>query len=58
VSISMDWVPTLLAAAGTGWDPADPTGGTDFRPMFSAECGTVGAQAVLALQGELATGAA
>ncbi len=35
VSISMDWVPTLLAAAGTAPDPAYPTDGMDLLPTLT-----------------------
>jgi arylsulfatase A-like enzyme len=35
VSISMDWVPTLLAAAGAAPDPAYPTDGMNLLPILS-----------------------
>ena len=35
VSISMDWLPTLLAAAGTGPDPAYPTDGMNLLPILT-----------------------
>jgi arylsulfatase A-like enzyme len=35
VAISMDWMPTLLAAAGTSTDPAFPTDGIDLLPMLT-----------------------
>ncbi len=35
VSISMDWVPTLLAAAGTEPDPAYPTDGMNLLPILT-----------------------
>ncbi len=34
VAISMDWLPTLLAAAGTVPDPAYPTDGIDLLPFL------------------------
>ncbi len=34
VAISMDWVPTLLAAAGTSPDPAYPSDGMNLLPML------------------------
>ena len=35
VMISMDWVPTLLRAAGTHWDPDFPPDGVDIGPALS-----------------------
>ena len=35
VGISMDWLPTLLAAAGANPDPAFPTDGTDLLPALT-----------------------
>lgn len=35
VAISMDWVPTLLAAAGTAPDPAYPSDGVNLLPMLT-----------------------
>lgn len=34
VAISMDWLPTLLAAAGTGPDPAYPSDGINLLPYL------------------------
>jgi arylsulfatase A-like enzyme len=34
VAIHMDWLPTLLAAAGTAPDPAYPSDGIDLSPML------------------------
>ena len=34
VAITMDWLPTLLAAAGTSPDPAFPPDGIDLLPML------------------------
>ncbi len=34
VAISMDWLPTLLAAAGTAPDPAFPSDGTNLLPQM------------------------
>jgi arylsulfatase A-like enzyme len=36
VAISMDWLPTLLAAAGTVPDPAFPPDGMNLLPMLTA----------------------
>jgi arylsulfatase A-like enzyme len=36
VAITMDWVPTLLAAAGTKHDPAFPPDGIDLLPILMA----------------------
>ena len=35
VAISMDWVPTLLAAAGTAPDPAYPSDGVSLLPVLT-----------------------
>ena len=35
VGISMDWMPTLLAAAGTAPDPAYPSDGVNLLPILS-----------------------
>jgi arylsulfatase A-like enzyme len=35
VAISMDWLPTLLAAAGASSDPAFPPDGTNLLPMLT-----------------------
>ena len=35
VAISMDWLPTLLAAAGTAPDPAYPPDGINLLPMLT-----------------------
>ncbi len=35
VAISMDWLPTLLAAAGTAPDPAFPSDGMDLLPTMT-----------------------
>jgi arylsulfatase A-like enzyme len=35
VAISMDWVPTLLAAAGTAPDPAYPSDGVNLLPVLT-----------------------
>jgi arylsulfatase A-like enzyme len=37
VAISMDWLPTLLAAAGTQPDPAYPTDGVNLLPVLTEE---------------------
>jgi arylsulfatase A-like enzyme len=37
VAISMDWVPTLLAAAGTQPDPAYPLDGVNLLPQLTAD---------------------
>lgn len=36
VGISMDWLPTLLAAAGTAPDPAFPSDGMNLLPVLTA----------------------
>ena len=36
VAISMDWLPTLLAAAGTTPDPASPPDGVNLLPVLTA----------------------
>ncbi len=36
VAISMDWLPTLLAAAGTTPDPAYPSDGINLLPLLAA----------------------
>ena len=36
VAISMDWLPTLLAAAGGDVDPAYPSDGIDLLPMLAS----------------------
>jgi len=51
VTTKMDWLPTLLAAAGWAPDPAFPPGGMNLLPHPAPGRG---AQAVLALQGAMA----
>jgi arylsulfatase A-like enzyme len=41
VSISMDWVPTLLAAAGAVPDPAYPLDGMNLLPMLTQNASSV-----------------
>jgi arylsulfatase A-like enzyme len=41
VCISMDWLPTFLAAAGTGPDPAYPTDGMDLLPALTQSAAEV-----------------
>jgi len=41
VSISMDWVPTLLAAAGSIPDPAYPTDGMNLLPILTQNASPV-----------------
>jgi arylsulfatase A-like enzyme len=41
VSISMDWLPTLLAAAGAAADPAFPTDGISLLPSLTQSVGPV-----------------
>ena len=41
VSISMDWLPTLLSAAGTGPDPAYPSDGMDLLPVLAQSAAPV-----------------
>ena len=40
VAISMDWLPTLLAAAGTAPDPAYPSDGMDLLPIITGRAST------------------
>ncbi len=54
VMVTMDWVPTLLAAAGTSPDAAYPSDGEDLGPIADRPRGAASAQAVLALQGWIA----
>ena len=41
VAISMDWLPTLLAAAGAAPDPAYPTDGMNLLPMLTQNAAPV-----------------
>lgn len=41
VAITMDWLPTLLAAAGTAPDPASPPDGIDLLPALTANAAPV-----------------
>jgi arylsulfatase A-like enzyme len=41
VGISMDWMPTLLAAAGVASDPAVPTDGTNLLPVLTQNAAPV-----------------
>src|ERR1700733_11731453 len=41
VSISMDWMPTLLAAAGVSSDPAFPPDGINLLPMLTGNAAPV-----------------
>ncbi|MGA8042656.1 MAG: sulfatase-like hydrolase/transferase [Terracidiphilus sp.] len=41
VGISMDWLPTLLAAAGTAPDPAYPSDGINLLPMLAGNAAAV-----------------
>ena len=54
VMISMDWMPTLLAAAGTQPDPAYPPDGENLCRWWTGERRPTRAQTVLALQGRSA----
>ena len=54
VMISMDWMPTLLAAAGTATDPAYPPDGENLLPTLTGRRCAASAQALLALQGRRA----
>ena len=56
VAITMDWLPTLLAAAGTAPDPAYPPDGMNLLPVLTRRAAPVAAHAVLALQGECPAG--
>ena len=52
----MDWMPTLLAAAGVAPDPAFAPDGINLLPVLTAERRASPAHAVLALQGERTAG--
>jgi len=54
VAISMDWMPTLLAAAGAEPDPSYPPDGMNLLPTLTQNVETALSQAILALQGECA----
>src|ERR1700694_3335909 len=41
VAISMDWMPTLLAAAGTAPDPAFPPDGMNLLPLLTGHVAAV-----------------
>ena len=41
VGISMDWLPTLLGAAGVHPDPAFPPDGTDLLPLLAANAAPI-----------------
>jgi len=41
VAISMDWLPTLLAAAGAAPDPAYPSDGMNLLPVLTGKAGSV-----------------
>lgn len=41
IAISMDWLPTLLAAAGTGPDPSFPSDGMNLLPMLTQSAASV-----------------
>jgi arylsulfatase A-like enzyme len=41
VAISMDWMPTLLAAAGSAPDPAYPPDGMDLMPVLAGNAAAV-----------------
>jgi len=41
VAVSMDWLPTLLAAAGTAPDPAYPPDGMDLMPALAGNAAPV-----------------
>jgi arylsulfatase A-like enzyme len=41
VGISMDWLPTLLAAAGANPDPAFPPDGTDLLPLLATNAALI-----------------
>ena len=41
VAITMDWLPTLLAAAGTVPDPAYPSDGTNLLPLLTGRAAPV-----------------
>ena len=54
VMISMDWMPTLLAAAGTQMDPAYPPDGDNLLPILSGRASPHPRKLFMALQGRLA----
>jgi arylsulfatase A-like enzyme len=58
VTIGMDWVPTLLAAAGAARDPAYPLDGIDFDAGAGERSSAGAAPTVLALQAPRPAGCA
>ncbi len=54
VTMSMDWLPTLTAAAGTAPDPAYPSDGINLLPQLTAGGSSGVAQGLLALSVQLA----
>ncbi len=52
VSISMDWMPTLLAAAGGSPDPAYPMDGINLLPMLTRRGSDPASHPVLAVQSQ------
>ena len=58
VTITMDWLPTLLAAAGAAPDPDYPPDGINLLPVLTGSVRPCTAQAVLALQDQRAAGRA
>ena len=55
VMISMDWMPTLLAAAGLAPDASYPLDGENLLPVLTQRRAAASAQAVLAFPGRGAT---
>ena len=54
VAISMDWLPTLLAAAGAASDPAYPPDGMNLLPVLTGNAAAVDRKLFWRYKGELA----
>jgi arylsulfatase A-like enzyme len=52
VTMTMDWLPTLLAAAGTSPDPAYRPDGLNLLPILTENSRRVELQSFLALQSQ------
>src|SRR6516162_10535040 len=52
VTITMDWLPTLLAAAGTAPDPGYPSDGIDLLPALTGNAAAVDRKLFWRLKGK------